>query len=171
MRRKATPKSSAGDVRSTYNSHEVQPIFGSAQPGQFRAAGITTVPTSLEPVLQLIRSSRVVGKSQGDVEESTKLFGVLKRRFTGHEAHFIIKSIEDMAGANVIANSLGELKGLRTELRAQTAKYNLLLWMAGGIGLLLLAIPLLDLAVGPGRSTNWPLIGNTQRTSACQVFS
>ena len=65
---------------------------------------------------------------------------MLKRCFSGHEAHYIIKSIEDMAAANVIANFQGEIKGLRGELKAQTAKYNLLLWLAGGTGLLLLAM-------------------------------
>ncbi|MDE2835454.1 MAG: hypothetical protein OXM02_13185 [Bacteroidota bacterium] len=41
-----------------------------------------------------------------------------------------------MAAANSIANFQGGLTGRRAELKAQTATFNLILWLIGGVGTL-----------------------------------
>lgn len=59
-----------------------------------------------------------------------------RRGFKGHEAHYIIKSIEDMASANLI-------KRFESKLDAVNTKFTLLLWLIGALFALGLFGPLL----------------------------
>ena len=89
---------------------------------------------------------------QDYARESTELFDMLKRTgLKGREVNFIIQSIREMASANVIKDFRSEILAFRAEMQAQgdslkagldaqNAKYNVLIWLVGGGGILLLSL-------------------------------
>lgn len=91
-----------------------------------------------------------------EAQESTELFETLKRSgFRGRDAHYLIKSIEEMAAANLIhrfeAAQKAEFKSLNAKLEGQDSRFRMMQWVLGiGLGVIALLLSLATFLISNG---------------------